>query len=778
MRNHFQWIHTTLRASAVVACLLSGSAYGLTAEEQIRFADGIYLRGFHETAVGEYLVLLRDFPESPHVPAALYRIGESYRQMGNQVGAERFYKRVVVEFPDSPQAARAELRRAELALEAERYAEAEALLRSLLAAAAPAETATAALYYLGFGRWKTGDVRGAQDAYEQVLADDDVSPYASYAALDLAAMYADSKKHQKQMPGWFEQAVGAAGTPEGRAEALFRWGDWAYRRGEYQTAADTLQALLVEGPDTRRARDARLALAWSLYYLERPSEALEWAERLEKEPGDPETMASALYLRANALRKMNRDGEALNFYRQVVHDHPASPFAPRAAYEIMVTHFKRGEDAKTLAAAPVNPGPENEADVLWMRAESERRLRNLDAARGLYETVAARFPKSDSAASSLLRLGELAREAGRLEEAAEWFDRVATEYPAHAAAPEALKAAALARLRAGDAEGALANLNSLLVRKPGDEVEAEARLQKALVLMDLNRPSEAGTVLNELVRKNADSLQTARAHYWRGVLDMDREEWNAAEKAFRSSLAATPDAQTASLARLRLAMALQRQDRMDEAADQVEQLLAFPERVAENPALVEWLIRHRFGQEQVERALQAADALAAYAADASWRQMAWYWMGICRSELGEEAAAGDAFEKAVAEPAKTREGAEARLLLAALELKAGRPEQAAARYAAAAAAATDENTTDLRVRAYFGLGEAAEAAGRPEQAAKQFMSVAVLYDDPEWTPHALYRAGLLFGALGRTAEQESVWRELKSRYADSGFARQVEAMPR
>ena len=54
------------------------------------------------------------------------------------------------------------------------------------------------------------------------------------------------------------------------------------------------------------------------------------------------------------------------------------------------------------------------------------------------------------------------------------------------------------------------------------------------------------------------------------------------------------------------------------------------------------------------------------------------------------------------------------------------------------------------------------------------MSVAVLFDDPQWTPQSLYRAGRLFGQLGKKAEQTSAWKELKARYPDSSFAKQVE----
>lgn len=753
---------------------LGSPAWGLNADEQMRFADGIYLRGFYETAVGEYLVLLRDYPASLHVPAALYRAGECYRQMGNQTGAERFYQRVAAEYPDSEQAPRAQLRRAEAAIAAGRYADALPLLQAVGSAQPAAETAAAATYYLGFARWKSGDRRDAEAAYAQILKDHGQSPYAAYAALDLVELHAGETGTETNVAAWCEQAVAAAATPAVKAEALFRWGDWAYRQERYQTAADVLQTLQVELPGEPRARDALRAAGWSLYYLDRAPEALAMADKQLAVAPDAESAAAALYLRANCLRKMNRDGEALGDYERVAREYPGTSFAGRAAYEIMATHFKRGEWEPALVAAPPQPDAANAADVLWMRAESERALGRVDLARGRYETLVREFPKAPQAVPALLRLGEMARAAGQWQDAARLFRRVAEEHPRHEAVPAALQASALARQRGGDAAGALADWDALLSRKPDENMAAEARLQKALVLVELKKRQQALEVLDALVRDRPDGMAVARAQYWRGALLADREQWESAENALRASLSAGPDAQTASLARLRLAVVLQRQGRLDEAADQIEPLLADDRLVADNSALVEWLAHRRFDQGQYERTRQAAQVLAANAREASWRQIGWYWAGVAQAQLGNEKAALEMFEKAVAEKAETREGAEAQLLLANLELKDGRSEEAAARYAAAAEAATGEAALDLRVRAYFGLGEAAEAAGQPEQAARHFLSVAVLFDDPEWTPHALYRAGRLFGQLGKPAEQAGAWQELKRRYPESSFARQVD----
>ncbi len=766
-----------LRFCWLVLLACAGHAWALTADEQMRFADGIYLRGFHETAVGEYLVLLRDHPDSAHVPAALYRTGECYRQMGNVSGADRFYRRVETEYPGTDPAARARLRRAEMAIGDGRHADAEGILTGLLKESTTGETAVAALYYLGLSRWKAGDAKGADAAYERLLKENGATPYASFAALDLATMHAGDKDRDDRMKSWFGLAVERAGTSSARAEALFRWGDWAYRKGDYQTAADTLQSLLVEHPQERRAGDALLAAAWSLYYLDRTAEAIEWAERLVASASDEESAASGTFLRANCLRRMNRDGEALADYEAVVRNYTGTSFAERAAYEIMVTHFKRGQYEKALAAAPADMKGSHAADVLWMRAESERELDRLDLARGRYETLLQNHPRSSQAVPALLRLGEMARAAGRLSDAAALFRRVAEEYPQHEAVPEALKASALARLKTGDPEGALADWEALLARKTDVETAAETRLQKALVLVEMGKSREAMKTLDLLIEEGSKSGQTARAQYWRGVLLSEQAKWEEAESALRTSLSGDPDAQTSSLARLRLAVVLQRQNRMDEAADLIETLLSEPERVAENPALVEWLVRRRFEQTRHESSRQAALALAAGAAEASWRQIGWYWAGVNESELGHEAEALRHYQQSVEQAASTREGAEAQLLLAALELKEGRHEQARERYSAAAESATGEEALDIRARAYFGLGETAAAAGEFDQAARHFMSVAILFDDSELSPHSLYRAGEMFGLAGRAEEQARAWSELKARYPDSGFAKQMEKAP-
>lgn len=775
-----------LGASLLLA--MGTAALGLTAEEQLRFADGIYLRGLYESALAEYVAFVREFPDSSSADAAYYRIGECYRQVGNRAGADRFYAKVANEFPVSPFAARAALRRAEIATADERYGDAVDIASALVKAnddgsapfASPDDLASA-LYSLASAQTRLGHPELAGDAFKRILQETPKSPYAAYAALDLASLQAPratSKNAIAQVDAWFQQAADSAASASAKAEALFRHGEWRYSRQEWRDAADIFQQLLVEFPDSPRAPAATLAAGWALLHLDDAAAALPVAEAAIAAATDAPSHAAALYLRANAFRALGRSGEALADYNAILATHADAPSAPFAAFELMTLHFANRDFEKTLSNLPPNPLPEQLPDILWMRAEAENALARTDLARGHYRELADKYPDAPQAPDALMRLGELSRADGRAGEAADLFRDVATRYPAASAAPAALRASALLRLDAGAPDEALADYDALLAlaQPPPTEVLADARLQRALCLIRAGRSAEAEPALADLLAEtDLPAAIRPRALYWHASLAAAAEPPRPAEaeREFRACLAAGPDAGTESLARLGLVLALQAQDRADEAADQAALLLDSPESIAAHPSLIEWLTRHRLDQNRLRDAATAARALATHSTDASWRQIACLHLGQAFEQLERADDARAAYAAAIAQPAATREGAEARLRLAALELAAGESASAARRFADAAEAATADTDLDLRVRAYYGLAQAAEAQHDLPSAVRHYMSVAVLFDDPEWSPLALSNAIRLYDANGQTAARDAAIRDLRTRYPDSSFARQL-----
>jgi TolA-binding protein len=738
------------------------SARAMSAAEQLRFADGLYLRGLYEAAVGEYLAFLKENPEAEELPEALYRTADCYRHLGNRVGAEIFFRRLLNERPDSPYAARAKVRQATALLEDGDAAGAAGILESLLSeSGTTGEIRASALFHLARARAAQGKTSAAEKAYRELLDTEPGSSLCSFAALSLAEAHADKGAGAEE---YFRRAVDSALSPAAKAEALYRWGDWAYRRRDWRTAADTFSLLAGELAEEPRARDARLAAAWCRYFLGESAEALEAAEDAFRDATGSGEAAAALYLAANSLRKMNRDGEALERYGRLVRDYPSDPFAARAAYETMLTRFRRGEWREALDAAPENPGAENAPPVAWMKAECLKQLGEAAAARRAYEAIPRDWPESAEAVRASLRLGELASADGDRSAAAARYREAAT---APAAAKEekrtAFKRAAEEEMAAGGYEAARRDCEAFLKLSPPEEEAAEAKFLMALCLVNEKRPEEAGKLLEEAAAGKSGDSVAARIDYWRGTLAAERGDDAAAAAAFRRVIASHADAGSESLARLRLALALQRQEKMDEAAEVLAPAAKDRALAKENPSLLDWYARNRAAAGDHAAAAEAAATLAEAAREAAWRQIGCVRLGESESARGNQAKAEAAWRAAAAEDANTAEGVEARLALAETSLARGDAAEAAA-WAGEAARCAAEEATGQRARAYFLLGEAARAAGDFKEAARRFLSVAVLFDDPGMTPRALAAAATACEEAGDAAEAEKIRAELAERF--------------
>jgi len=79
----------------------------------------------------------------------------------------------------------------------------------------------------------------------------------------------------------------------------------------------------------------------------------------------------------------------------------------------------------------------------------------------------------------------------------------------------------------------------------------------------------------------------------------------------------------------------------------------------------------------------------------------------------------------------------------------------------------------VAMRARFELANILLKTRQLEEAAKAFMLVAILYDDPKYTPPALYKAGECFRAIGKTQDAEKAFLELTTKYPDSEWSRKA-----
>lgn len=750
------------------------AAAARTADEQMQFADGLYLRGLYDMAVQEYLLLIRDHPDYPRLDAALFRVGECYRQAANPAGAERFYQRVTADYPAGPFRFKAELRRAELFLNGGQYRDAARLFDALLKAGPPPEVAAAAGYYRGYSLVRDGARPEAEQALRRVIADHPESPFCSYACLALAEQYRLRNEKPGEQATLYRQAAARPATPRVGAEAEFQMAELAYRAGDYAQSAERYRKLLEHYPDDPRVGEAALQAAWSFHHRGQFAAALQLAERFAARAG-AEDEERWLYLQANGHRGLTNDTGALRCYQRLLERYPRGARAPAAAYEQMTLLYRRGDYAAAVqTGAAHEPPPDVAPDFYLLLAGAEAALTHRDAAAAHCRAVADRYPDSEQAPVALFQLGRLRREQERWTEAAEAYEELADRHARHTLAPDALLAAAWCRAKAGQGERAGADWDRLLEEYADAPQAAEALFQKGMTAAAQGDDKAAQAALNQLLRSFPGTSFAGEAHYALGVIQDRLNQPAAAERELRAALRAALRPEQARQARYRLALVLQQRGAPSAAADELQALLPDAVALRMPPELLEWLARYQLEAGALTQAVAAARALADLAPEGAGRAVGRYVQGRACEALGRQDDAAAAYRAALAGAAPGRETADAALHLADLSFKTDGVAAARAFYEKAAELASGTEAADLQARSYAGLGDLEKQQGNWDEAARYFMSVAVLFDDAELTPRSLYEAAAAFGQAGRAGERDKVWAELQERYPDSPWARRAQ----
>lgn len=742
------------------------AARAVVESDQARLADGLYARGLYELAAAEYRALDQQAVLTNR-EVVVYRLAECLRNLGRAGEAAAAYDRVITGFPATVYALRSALRRAKDDLQAGRFDEVADRLASPKDSTVDPDLRPAWRYFLAHAERRRGRAKAAEPVYRRLLKEDGETPYTVFARLELAELIQAHDPASAEAPELLE-AVRASGpaSPAGRQAAL-RLAATRFTRGEYAESADAYAALVKEDPGL--AATVRVASAWAHFKAGR------WPATLELTVTAPD--ADSLYLQANSLRLLQREEEADRVYRRLFQQHPDHPLAETGRYEAAVLALARQAYAEARRwAAEVKPTPALAEDLLWIQAEAARGSGAREEAIALYDRLAQEHRGSDRAAAARYQAARLVQEAGRWEEASERFRAVAEDDRGRAWAADAWYASAYARQQLGQAGESIRDWARLLEQAPDYPKLDDVLYAWAQAEREAGRAAEARRRLEQLLERFPRSARQAEAHYLLGTLLENDEKWEAAEYHYRLAARAQPESALAQRIEFRRVAVLQRQGRHDEAARALNDLLARPDGARAVPApLLDWLARWNAQQADWPGMERAAVALAGQGGP--WQTLGWYQAGRAREELGRNTEAMAAYRQAGSEQV-TRESVEASFRLGRLAALAGDAAEAHRALTQAAEQAGDESLADIRARSYLALAGVAEQEGKPEDALRLLLGVALLYDDPEVTPEALYRAADNLRRQGRTAEGAQTLQELKQRYPDSPWAAKDDIAPR
>jgi soluble lytic murein transglycosylase len=301
----------------------------------------------------------------------------------------------------------------------------------------------------------------------------------------------------------------------------------------------------------------------------------------------------ALFLRADALSKLNRHAEARAAYEQLARDFPASPRAREATLRAAEIALQNNE----AAAVPLfvkKLSDANDADALLLAARAYDAEGKQDLAQQTYRRIYFYAPASQAAADStkpgvavqpasaeeaITRANKL-YDAKRYMEAADAYAISFARFPATADAQARLRQG-IAAFNAKRYSEAVADLNS--VPTGAGDARVEALSYVAQSQGRLRQWDAARQTITEMRRAFPDDVRTRRANTAVGLVAKDLKDDAQAQQFFRAGVSAYPGATEVAQAQFELAWAAHESKNYAESARLLlEHLASYADRNTDN----------------------------------------------------------------------------------------------------------------------------------------------------------------------------------------------------
>ncbi|MCX7907187.1 MAG: tetratricopeptide repeat protein [Bacteroidetes bacterium] len=388
------------------------------------------------------------YPDHVLLPEAYYYQAEAALGMGYQERALQLYESFVQRFPYHPFALEALLFLGQSALKADNYALALLYWRQVRARAGEAGLRAQAEFWIAEAYRRLGRLQEAEAAYQEVYRRHPRSEVALIALYTLAQLYLE--------------------------------------QGRLEEAQQVLERIQRAYPEQATRPDFVLWLAELRARTGRLEELVaDLVPRLDRLPFD--LQARALFWIGTAYAKMRDPARALVYFERLRREHPRSPQARRAQYEMAWAYAEQGAYAQAAAAfaelAASGLDSLSEAAAYYAAAFWERAGR-IEEARRAYGSLLERFSGGSWQDRALLEWGRLELRQNRPAEAIPILRRLLERHPNSPLLSEGLEWLGRAHLLLGEYTRAAEVLE--VAASLGDvplEMRHRARFLKAWTLL-------------------------------------------------------------------------------------------------------------------------------------------------------------------------------------------------------------------------------------------------------------------------------------------------------
>lgn len=354
-----------------------------------RLGEYAYLSGDHAAAAAAYRKVIDNWPQSPLAPYALHELGCAQMDLGDNAGAEQSLSALLEKYPENELAPTARFSRGMARHREKKFAPAVEDFQAFLATGPPQAEKSNARYLLGLCQVGLEQHKPAIATFQALLKEDpqyanaDDTLYQLAWALKLSGKEAEGAKSFQQLTTQYPESPRAA-------ESYYHVGEFMYEKKDYAPAAVAFYKAMKKAGKSELNEKSAHKLGWSYYH----QDALDNAQK--------------------------------TFHYQLV-TYPQGALAPDAAFMEAECYFQQDKFQEALAAfvqVKDLTNPDFQTLHLLHAGQAAAQLDEWEKSLGFLTKCTDQFPNSSYAPQAFYEQGRAHQKLENFDQAVKLYEKV------------------------------------------------------------------------------------------------------------------------------------------------------------------------------------------------------------------------------------------------------------------------------------------------------------------------------------------------------------------
>ena len=518
--------------------ILNSQGPGNLQDGALYWSGEAYLRmGDYRKALEYYDKIAGSLPSSRYYAFSVYSKGYAYYKLGMYEDAIKCYGEVVSKFPFEKVAVESQFRIGECEYLLARYADVERDLGVFIEKYPVSDKTAESHYMLGESLFYQAKFGAAFQSFSRALS---IAPKSAWSDL-----------------------------------ALYRMADAGFRVGEYSKSIELYKRVIAAGASEFLESSSLLGLCRNYEKIGVPAEARAACDELISEYPSSDDAGEAICVKARLFLNERRFAEAAGICRDAIEKYRMSPAIGRLHYELGASYYGLARHEEGLR------------EFEWVRSESKDPdlvtaslckigdifLEMSDHRKALesYDNVLDKYPDSQNAGYAQFQIGNSYFAAGKFQQAAMAYHSTLANFPNSSLRQKTIFQLGASYYKMKDYVRASQEFSDLIKDYPAsDPAAVRSKLYLADSLYNMNKYNEALSLYMDIERQHQDNAISAKALYQTGWCYYSMRKEPDAISAFTRFLREYPESGLVLETKLSLALVFADEGRPDEAVKVLE----------------------------------------------------------------------------------------------------------------------------------------------------------------------------------------------------------------